>query len=953
MPGIPRSEQAIVEALRRSLDQHPEWLGGLSPLSLAVNHVAIVPGQERQPDMAYVQFVQHAEGMPVEGTYVNCAVKLLDRRSVLMDAQATLYPQLRLPPRTPRDLAAMLRSAAESVGLAAGRAQAVRERHRVRYLGGRWRRIYELRFAQTYDAALIDTDVPESWIEDERLYESLQGRVQGRGVRFDPIATGQELPTLDLSSLRVTAASGSASYSDASGVFIFPSETAATNIRALLEGRWSRVQSMTGADLLLTSSATPGVSVPLLFNPVAAEEFATAQINGYYHTTFIHDWVKARLLGGLPDIDVPLQVYVNREGRCNAFFDIAAISFFKSGSGCLNAAYDTVIYHEYGHVVDIAAGEITNRGLSEGWGDVLASYATQQPLIGEGFQGSGTLIRTADNAYQYPPDGQDAVWSLGQAWAGFAWNLRSNLMASQGASAGVALAEQLVIPVLLANSPDIPSAVLQVLLRDDDDGTLANGTPHQAEILDAASRHSIPIPEDDVIPPSPVNNLAAESLGLDRMELTWTATGDDDFTGTATKYDIRYATAPMATDDEFQRATTVSDAPTPKPSGSWEKVVVTGLVPGTTYYTAMKVLDNMGNVSSLSNPASATTRSGRIVFSENFESGAPDWTMSGLWHLSQQRAGSPSISAAYNNGVDYETGAPNSGALLSPPITLSAGGEVLLVFSHWFETEQTPTPIAYDIRKVKVSADGGISWGYWWPWWDSTIPAQPFWAPISLDLSRYAGQTIQIGFFFDTVDAAANHFEGWYVDDVALFTDASNRPPVLDPIGDKTVREGEILAFTVSGSDPDGDALTYSTTPLPADALFDSVTKTFSWTPAYDQAGTYQVTFEVSDGDSIDAETITITVQEVIRAVTGAVRQPTGAPVAGITIRLKQPRRRTPIATTTDAQGAYRFVGVLPAVYAIQPLPTRRWSFTPAQRSVDLTQRDALGVDFTARPRRR
>ncbi len=75
-----------------------------------------------------------------------------------------------------------------------------------------------------------------------------------------------------------------------------------------------------------------------------------------------------------------------------------------------------------------------------------------------------------------------------------------------------------------------------------------------------------------------------------------------------------------------------------------------------------------------------------------------------------------------------------------------------------------------------------------------------------------------------------------------------NRPPSLNPIGDQTVSEGGLLEFQVSGSDPDGDELTYTVTGLPAGAAFDTATHTFSWTPAYDQGGTHTVTFSVSDG---------------------------------------------------------------------------------------------------------
>src|SRR5262249_23801841 len=41
-------------------------------------------------------------------------------------------------------------------------------------------------------------------------------------------------------------------------------------------------------------------------------------------------------------------------------------------------------------------------------------------------------------------------------------------------------------------------------------------------------------------------------------------------------------------------------------------------------------------------------------------------------------------------------------------------------------------------------------------------------ASAPVDLSAYAGQTVQIRFRFDTVDKKNNNFEGWYVDDVRI-----------------------------------------------------------------------------------------------------------------------------------------------------------------------------------------
>ena len=94
-----------------------------------------------------------------------------------------------------------------------------------------------------------------------------------------------------------------------------------------------------------------------------------------------------------------------------------------------------------------------------------------------------------------------------------------------------------------------------------------------------------------------------------------------------------------------------------------------------------------------------------------------------------------------------------------------------------------------------------------------------------------------------------------------VFTIHNNHPPVLDPIGDKIVKVKNLLEFTISASDPDGDTLVYSSTKLPRGATFDLSTHTFSWIPNSRQSGIYNVRFEVTDGKGgIDYEDISITV---------------------------------------------------------------------------------------------
>ncbi|MBI4597760.1 MAG: cellulase family glycosylhydrolase [Candidatus Omnitrophica bacterium] len=90
--------------------------------------------------------------------------------------------------------------------------------------------------------------------------------------------------------------------------------------------------------------------------------------------------------------------------------------------------------------------------------------------------------------------------------------------------------------------------------------------------------------------------------------------------------------------------------------------------------------------------------------------------------------------------------------------------------------------------------------------------------------------------------------------------------PVLAPIGDKTISEGQALTFTVTATDVNGDVLTFSANPLPLGATFAADTQTFSWTPTYAQAGTVVVTFTVTDIVGLtDSESVSIIVSDVTR----------------------------------------------------------------------------------------
>lgn len=117
---------------------------------------------------------------------------------------------------------------------------------------------------------------------------------------------------------------------------------------------------------------------------------------------------------------------------------------------------------------------------------------------------------------------------------------------------------------------------------------------------------------DDGVPPAPITDLAVSNEHITSIELTWTATGGSGATGAASFYDLRYSTSPI-TEANFLSATRDFSSPKPKISGLTEVFEVKGLLPTTTYYFAVKAGDYFGNLSTLSNIASATTPEPPII----------------------------------------------------------------------------------------------------------------------------------------------------------------------------------------------------------------------------------------------------------------------------------------------------------------------------------------------------
>ena len=161
-------------------------------------------------------------------------------------------------------------------------------------------------------------------------------------------------------------------------------------------------------------------------------------------------------------------------------------------------------------------------------------------------------------------------------------------------------------------------------------------------------------------------------------------------------------------------------------------------------------------------------------FVEDWESGLGSWTATGLWHLITDPPNSCPPPAVYTSPItsayfgidascDYATGVSEMGMLTSPVIPVVAPQSYL---SYQFRRQTQGACMTYDRSRLELSVNGG-------PWTlvlEECDDSNTWKGSGPIDLSAYAGASIQFRFVFDTIDPLSNGFLGWMIDDVRIDT---------------------------------------------------------------------------------------------------------------------------------------------------------------------------------------
>ena len=340
----------------------------------------------------------------------------------------------------------------------------------------------------------------------EVYYADITGQTRGYatpGLRPDTWANPPQLRTIP--KLRVSVVGGDSVFSSIDGAFTLPfSGAGSATVRAELIGPAVRVNNQAGSTLVLEQTVNPPAFVDFLFNSTP-NELNTAQINGLIHTQLVYDFVKS-INPNYPGVDIQIPCNVNINDTCNAYYTNRTINFYRSGGGCVNTCYSTVVYHEYGHFI-IHMGHPNAAGdYHEGMADVTAAFLAVDPCLAIEFRGVGTgCLRNAVNDRQYPCSG--GVHFCGQVLSGAFWQTwleMRNRYAGNPQYALERVREWYLNSILLRPAGISPQITIDVLTLDDDDGDIYNGTPHYPQIATGFARHNLPAPQIDWVRIDPV-----------------------------------------------------------------------------------------------------------------------------------------------------------------------------------------------------------------------------------------------------------------------------------------------------------------------------------------------------------------------------------------------------------------------------------------------------------------
>ncbi|HPF70631.1 MAG TPA: hypothetical protein PLQ13_08190, partial [Candidatus Krumholzibacteria bacterium] len=160
-------------------------------------------------------------------------------------------------------------------------------------------------------------------------------------------------------------------------------------------------------------------------------------------------------------------------------------------------------------------------------------------------------------------------------------------------------------------------------------------------------------PFADATAPAAVTSLEAAPWGAGAVRLTWHATGDDRFEGTAAAVEVRRADVAITDAAAWEAATPVPGAPLPATPGTLQEFVVDGLAADPVPHFAVRLRDAAGNLGALSNDASAAPGEGILLVDPRLDIQGGTAATTYTWDVTYVYADEPTVHDVVIDGTPH------------------------------------------------------------------------------------------------------------------------------------------------------------------------------------------------------------------------------------------------------------------------------------------------------------
>jgi subtilisin-like proprotein convertase family protein len=328
-----------------------------------------------------------------------------------------------------------------------------------------------------------------------RIFELAPTKFYARGrarAHIHPRLWKDELVDTGLSHLQLTTTAGQVTTSENGSFEVATAQTPALNG---FVGSSLKVSPVTG-DIAKSTGTLTGNAWDVFFAKEGAaathEDKAIAQSMIYVHTNKIIDHAKKYISADW--LNAQLTANANLASSCNAHWDGSTINLYSagdySGMTCVNTGLiSDVVYHEWGHGLDDHTGGIEDGAYSEGFGDICSLLMTASPELAPNFTTDGMMVRELVTDKIYPQD-RGQVHDEGLIIGSTFYDLFLALEASYGREKSLDMIANYAFKSILTASKytDVYDALLVI---DDNDANLTNGTPNLCTINEAFSAHGL------------------------------------------------------------------------------------------------------------------------------------------------------------------------------------------------------------------------------------------------------------------------------------------------------------------------------------------------------------------------------------------------------------------------------------------------------------------------------